>query len=112
MKQLKGYRHKYVVLADMLELGELEEQFHREIGGIAANLAEQGELSGIYTYGPLGRYIAEEAKARFPLVNTYWFEDKQAMANALKEVIHPEDVVLVKASRGMKLEDVVNFLLA
>lgn len=112
MKQLKGYRHKYVVLADMLELGELEEQFHREIGGIAANLAEQGELSGIYTYGPLGRYIAEEAKARFPLGNTYWFEDKQAMANALKEVIHPEDVVLVKASRGMKLEDVVNFLLA
>lgn len=112
MRQLKGYRRKYVVLGDMLELGEREEQFHREIGALAANLAEQGELSGIYTYGPLGRCIAEEAKAKFPLGDTCWFADKQVLASILKEVLQPEDVVLVKASRGMKLEDVVNDLLA
>lgn len=107
-EQLGGFGRKFLVLGDMLELGEHEEQFHREIGAMLA----PERVDYVFTFGRLGRFIAEEAARRFPKERVRAFEDKELLASELALVAQPEDIVLVKGSRGMRLEQVVNALLA
>jgi len=104
---LTGYQHKYVVLGDMLELGEEQEEFHREIG---ARLHPE-HIQGVYAFGSLAKWYAEEASKRFPSGRVHWFEDKSELAHHLAGKLTDLDVVLVKGSRGMKLEQVVQQLL-
>jgi len=103
LKELTGYRRKMLVLGDMLELGPEEAAFH---AGIGRQLSpEAADL--VYLYGPLSAHTAEAAKAAYPAGAVRHFADKKALAETLLKEIGPDDLVLVKASRGMKLEDVV-----
>ena len=61
-EQLSGFGRKFLVLGDMLELGEHEEQFHR---GIGAMLSPE-RVDYVFTFGRLGRFIADEAAAALP----------------------------------------------
>lgn len=106
-EQLGGFGRKFLVLGDMLELGEHEEQFHREIGAMVS----PERVDYVFTFGRLGRFIAEEAAVRLPKDRVRAFEDKELLASELAAVAQPEDIVLVKGSRGMRLEQVVNALL-
>ncbi|MFC0562110.1 UDP-N-acetylmuramoyl-tripeptide--D-alanyl-D-alanine ligase [Halalkalibacter alkalisediminis] len=106
LQDLKDYGKKIVVLGDMLELGDNEEVFHYEMGkGIDAE-----KISYVFTFGKLGRKIADGAKENFTENHVLAFDDKQVLIAKLKEVVEESDVVLVKGSRGMKLEEVVNAL--
>ncbi|SDM90509.1 UDP-N-acetylmuramoyl-tripeptide--D-alanyl-D-alanine ligase [Paenibacillus sp. yr247] len=107
-EQLSGFGSKFLVLGDMLELGEHEEQFHR---GIGAMLSPE-RVDYVFTFGRLGRFIADEAAAQFPKGRVRAFEDKEQLAAELAALARAEDIVLVKGSRGMRLEQVVNALLA
>jgi UDP-N-acetylmuramoyl-tripeptide--D-alanyl-D-alanine ligase len=106
-EQLSGFGRKFLVLGDMLELGEHEEQFHREIGAMVS----PERVDYVFTFGRLGRFIADEAAVRLPKDRVRAFEDKDLLASELAAVAQPEDIVLVKGSRGMRLEQVVNALL-
>ncbi|MVO99370.1 UDP-N-acetylmuramoyl-tripeptide--D-alanyl-D-alanine ligase [Paenibacillus lutrae] len=108
VEQLEGYPNKYVVLGDMLELGEQEQEYHRQIGA----LLSPDSLAGVYAYGPLGRFIAESAALQFGCERSRWFEDKAALTAELAARVKPGDLVLVKASRGMRLEEVADALVA
>ncbi|GKS12518.1 UDP-N-acetylmuramoyl-tripeptide--D-alanyl-D-alanine ligase [Paenibacillus chitinolyticus] len=108
VEQLEGYPRKYVVLADMLELGEDEIRYHREIG----SLLSPDALTGVYAYGPLGRQIAEAAGESFGPERVRWFEDKAELTASLHAALKSGDLVLIKGSRGMKLEEVAEALLA
>lgn len=94
------------VLGEMLELGPLSEREHRRIGaelaafGLAELIAVQGDA----------RFLAEEAAVRG--VSTVFVADAELAVQALQGVTTPEDVILVKGSRGVKLERVVAALLA
>jgi UDP-N-acetylmuramoyl-tripeptide--D-alanyl-D-alanine ligase len=96
-----------VVLGDMLELGDIADEAHREAGRQVAALGVD-EFLGV---GPRARLAVQEAQAWGPVearcVST--FED--TVAHLLKRLT-PGDVVLVKASRGMRLERVVDALMA
>ncbi|WP_431309017.1 UDP-N-acetylmuramoyl-tripeptide--D-alanyl-D-alanine ligase [Halalkalibacter lacteus] len=106
LQDLKDYGKKIVVLGDMLELGDNEETFHYEIGkGI-----DTGKINYVFTFGELGKKVAEGAKVNFSENQVLAYDDKQALITKLKEVVEEGDVVLVKGSRGMKLEEVVNAL--
>ncbi|GGI43331.1 UDP-N-acetylmuramoyl-tripeptide--D-alanyl-D-alanine ligase [Paenibacillus marchantiophytorum] len=107
-EQLGGFGRKFLVLGDMLELGEHEEQFHRGIGAMLS--AERVDY--VFTFGRLGRFIAEEAEARFPQGRVRAYEEKEQLAAELIALADKDDLVLVKGSRGMRLEQVVNALLA
>lgn len=96
VEQLEGYPRKYVVLADMLELGEDEIRYHREIG----SLLSPDALTGVYAYGPLGRQIAEAAGESFGPERVHWFEDKAELTAALHAALKSGDLVLIKGSRG------------
>ncbi|SES01940.1 UDP-N-acetylmuramoyl-tripeptide--D-alanyl-D-alanine ligase [Salipaludibacillus aurantiacus] len=106
LQDLKGYKKKIVVLSDMLELGADEETFHFETG----KDIDADKIDYVFTFGVLGKKIAEGAKENFQDHCVFAYEDKQALIAKLKEIVEKEDIVLVKGSRGMKLEEVVNAL--
>ncbi|MBO1627660.1 UDP-N-acetylmuramoyl-tripeptide--D-alanyl-D-alanine ligase [Bacillus arachidis] len=106
MNGLDGFSKKVVVLGDMLELGNQEVQFHYEVG----KLIDPARISYVFTYGRLGTQIAEGAKINFPNERVKAYDNKEELVKDLKAIIDVKDVVLVKASRGMKLEEVITML--
>ena len=107
LTQLGGSNRTIAVLGDMLELGPEAQNMHREIG---AYLVEQG-VTYLIAAGGLGRYIAEGARragmAPSQIVDV---PDAVAAGQALKTLATKGDVILVKGSRGMKMEQVVDAL--
>ncbi|MBQ7718598.1 MAG: UDP-N-acetylmuramoyl-tripeptide--D-alanyl-D-alanine ligase [Clostridia bacterium] len=92
---------KIAVLGDMLELGHLSEQSHRDVGKAAA----QNSIDYLFTYGEKSVAIIEGA-AEAGLLNAIHFSDKQKLSDYLIKFLKPGDFVLIKGSRGMKMEDV------
>ncbi|MGG0175000.1 UDP-N-acetylmuramoyl-tripeptide--D-alanyl-D-alanine ligase [Gottfriedia acidiceleris] len=104
--ELKGYNRKFVVFGDMLELGDQEIAFHEEIGEEVVNL----HFDFLYTFGPLSKFAATSAFEQMDSSRVKSFADKNKLIEDLLQQVGPNDLVLVKASRGMKLEEVVNAL--
>ena len=98
--KIRGKR--IAVLADMRELGDHGKEEHSLVGREAAQLG----IDYVLTYGDLARSIHEAAKVPFAL----HYDQKNMLAEYLAELIAPGDAVLVKGSRGMKMEDIVTFL--
>ena len=98
---------RIAVLGNMLELGQETGRMHREVGQF---LAGQG-LSRLIACGTLGRYIAEGARQGGMAASEIdEVADAAAAADHLKRIVRQGDVVLIKASRGMKMEQVVHAL--
>jgi len=106
LSELTGYRKKIAVLGDMLELGEKEVEFHEEIG----QWLHPDKADYVFTYGKLGERIAKAAEPAFPKGHVKAYDNKEALAADLAQLVAPMDVVLLKASRGMKLEQVLEYL--
>jgi UDP-N-acetylmuramoyl-tripeptide--D-alanyl-D-alanine ligase len=88
------------VLGDMLELGDHAPKAHEAVGAIAAQKAHV-----ILAYGPDGEYVQKGAtEAGMAEENALWFTDRDALAQYLKQISQPEDVLLFKGSRGMRME--------
>ncbi len=91
-------------LGDMLELGAFEEEAHRALGEEAA----RSGLRRLATFGPRSRRTAEAAReAGLPAFHT---EDIQELIRWARAEVPSGDVLLVKGSRGMKLERLVEAL--
>ena len=100
-------RARVAVLGDMLELGRQALPLHREVGQFAAAL----KLTRLIVCGDLGREIA--VGAREAGMSSHAIEhlpDASSAADLLKKTIRQGDVVLVKASRGMRMEQIVQGL--
>lgn len=106
LERMKGYRNKIAVLGDMLELGDSEEEYHREVGTCLSS----GKLDYLFTYGKLGKLIAEGAANVLDADHIFAYHDKSELIHKLESVVSPKDIVLIKGSRGMKLEEVVEVL--
>ena len=91
---------KVAILGDMLELGEFEEDIHREVGKYA-----NGKIDVLITIGNLSKFINEEYNG-----TKYHFNTKAEAIEKLNDIINNGDVILVKASQGMKLLEIVDFL--
>lgn len=95
---------KIAVLGDMLELGDYSETAHREVGKYAA----EKKIDVLYAFGEQSKYIAKEAEKGVEKV--LWFDDKAQLAKTLVQDVKSGDCVLFKASRGMKLEEIIEKL--
>jgi UDP-N-acetylmuramoyl-tripeptide--D-alanyl-D-alanine ligase len=105
---MAGGERRVAVLGDMLELGPRSAEIHRERGRDYANRVEI-----LAAVGPLGREIAEGAtRAGLALGAIHLFADAAAAAARVPDLVREGDAVLVKASRGVRLEAVVDALLA
>lgn len=96
---------KVAVLGDMFELGEKEEELHREIGAYVAEKA----VDVLICAGELSRFMYEEAVKKSS-GEVYYFKTRDEMMTYLKEILKPGDNILIKASHGMQFEKVVEFL--
>lgn len=103
VSSLPGYERKILVLGDMLELGPDEVEFHYEIG----KALQPEKINLVYTFGKLANEIARGARESLLENQVLTFTNKQALIDELKKQSTPDTLVLVKASRGMKLEEVV-----
>lgn len=99
---------RVVVLGDMLELGAHAEALHREVGRHVAELAP--DL--VFAVGQDTRaYVADEAVRRgYPPGQIHLFDSPAQAAAALSEAVSAGDAVLLKASRGMRLERILDDL--
>ena len=104
---LSGFENKILVLGDMLELGGQEKDFHLKIG----ELISSDRIDRIFTYGPLAEFIAKGASKTFSAgEGSILFKISSSLIEELKTSTQANDIILVKASRGMKLEEVVQAL--
>ena len=106
ISQLPGYRNKILVLGDMLELGPAEKEFHFKIG----ESIDPEKIDYLFTFGELSDFIAKGAKAKMSSERILTFTEKAPLIEALQKLVNEETIVLVKASRGMKLEEIVKEL--
>ena len=100
-------KRRIAVLGDMFELGNFSEKLHRDVGKVVF----ENNIDTLFLIGKDAIFIAEEAqKLGFNKENLYHFDDKEQLLKKLKDYINPQDVILFKASNGMKLFEVVEEL--
>ena len=99
------HRRKVAVVGDMKELGAGSEQFHRAVGSYFA----QNGANRLIAIGDLARFMAEGAKGA-GLEQSDWFPTINDAKNALLRELRSGVTILVKASRSMAFEQVVEFL--
>ena len=98
-------KRKIAVTGDMLELGDYSRTAHEAVGRYAA---ENG-IDILFTYGKNSEYTAAKAK-ELGLGDVRHFDNKEELTVSLADEVAPGDAVLFKASRGMKLEEIINGL--
>ena len=98
----KGAKH--IVLSDMLELGNSSKKEHKAIGKLVKKMG----FDNLYTFGneSLNTFLAAKG-----VENNFYFKNKEDLTEILKVVVKEGDVVFVKGSRGMKMEDVIDSLI-
>jgi UDP-N-acetylmuramoyl-tripeptide--D-alanyl-D-alanine ligase len=101
LADLKG--RKIAVLGDMLELGSYEEEGHRKVGRRVAEVVDK-----LVTVGELGAVIGREAVAvGMDESDVFFAQDNDEAAESLRNLVTSGDLVLIKGSRGMHMEDIV-----
>ncbi len=98
----KGGR-RLVALGDMLELGSFEQEAHRIVGRRATQVVDR-----LLVVGPLAHIAGQEALQHgFPPERIFFAESKGQLIERLQAELQPGDHLLVKASRGSQLEEIV-----
>ena len=90
------------VIGDMLELGDVSRDAHYGVGKKAA----ENKIDSVFTYGERSLETAKGAKDG-GVTDVRSFNDKAELSKELSSFLKEGDAVLFKASRGMKLEDVI-----
>ena len=107
LKILGRYKNRKVaILGDMFEMGEHTEYGHRLVGKCAIDNTDV-----LIAIGKDSKFICEEANSLgFNKNNIHHFNTKEEAIEKIDELVNKDDVVLVKASRGMELEKIVEYL--
>ena len=98
---------KIAVLGDMFELGSFAAPLHTSVGEYLGKVG----INCLVAVGELAKYIAEGARES-GVSHVYHCADKREAKKLLPEVVKPGCTVLVKASRGMVMEEISAFLMA
>lgn len=106
--QLEVRGRKIAVIGDMLELGSYTIEAHKEAGRQAAAICDT-----IMTVGLRAKFLQEGAKEeKFNMKKFFQHHDAEAAGEALERYIQPGDTILIKGSQGMRLEKVVEAIMA
>ncbi len=99
-------KRSIAILGDMFELGEYASSLHKEVG---AFIGKEKVIDFLITVGEMSKHIQGGAVENgFKQENTVHFNNQEELILKLQEFIFQEDLVLVKASRGMALEKTVD----
>jgi UDP-N-acetylmuramoyl-tripeptide--D-alanyl-D-alanine ligase len=107
LAQTRVVGRRLAVLGDMLELGDQAPLLHEEVGTLVA----QSGIDQLMTFGPLAQYIAQGAqRAGMAAACIHVTTQPEEAVTRLRALLRPGDVVLLKGSRGMAMERLVNAL--
>ncbi len=108
LKELYGHKRKIVVLGDMLELGDFSSEEHEKLGALVAKVA-----GVLVTVGVRARKIAEGALEHgMDEAAIFQYDSVERASNELQEMMRPGDYILVKGSQGVRLEKLVEEIMA
>lgn len=106
-----GNGRRIAVLADVLELGKDSGKLHEGIGQFIIEEQNKGRrLDYLFTVGKEAAHISDYVKAHSD-IPVFSAESKDEVMNELETKLQKEDWVLVKGSRGMKMDEVVKRLI-
>ena len=95
---------KVAILADMLELGENSAQYHFEVGEFACH-----RVDVLIAIGEMAKHIIDGAKKSGMNEDClYHFKDNEQTKARINDILQEKDAVIIKGSRGMKLEEVAD----
>ena len=97
---------KIAVLGEMLELGEKSREFHRDVGICAA----QEKPDMLFVLSGAAEICGGAVENGYPADKCVYCGDKDTLYSALSQTLCEGDAVLFKASRGIKLEEIINKL--
>ena len=97
-------RRRIAVLGDMLELGEYSESLHHKVGEEVV----KNNIDVLVTVGEMGSVISNVAKDS--KTEIFHFENNADAINKIKSIMKAKDIILVKASNGMKFKEIVEAL--
>ena len=106
LRDLPGMR-KIAVLGDMLELGKYTIKAHQDAGNIAGSF-----VNLLVCVGSRAKFIADSAFNQMPAENIHRFETSDEAKLKVKELIKEGDTVLVKGSQGIRMEKIVEEIMA
>lgn len=108
LNEVKYAKRKIAVLGDMLELGRFSSEEHEKIGTKIPPIARI-----LITVGIRARKFAEGAlKTGMPEQNILQYDDAKRAGKELQNLLQPGDVVLIKASQGIRAERIVEEIMA
>ena len=107
LSQFQTRGRRILVFADMLELGSQSRSLHIQVGKMVA----RSQVDGLISLGPLSRFVSQTAKKENPSLDAYHCTTLNELHQRLQGYCQPEDVILVKGSRGMQMERTVQFLI-
>jgi UDP-N-acetylmuramoyl-tripeptide--D-alanyl-D-alanine ligase len=108
LSEIRGAKRKIAIIGDMLELGQFSSRAHEKIGELVPKCADV-----LFTIGVRARKVAETA-VEFGLHEKFVFQydDSEKAGRELQNFIQPGDVIMVKASQGIRAEKVVEEVMA
>lgn len=96
-------KRKIAILGDMFELGEYSKKLHKEVG----KQVYKNNINILLCSGENSKYIVKQAEAEgMSKDNIYYMQNKEDIIEKVKEIMRDGDVILVKASNGMKFYDI------
>lgn len=98
---------KIAILGDMLELGALTEQAHREVGGLAGQ-----KVSILIGVGHKSKFTLEAAAEYLKPEQIAWYDNSEEAKIHIQNVLQPGDLILVKGSQGIRMEKIVKEIMA
>ncbi len=100
-----GYQRRIVAAGEMLELGDSSEELHRECGRAAAGLGQIDWIFGVQGYA--ADFVDAAVKAGHQRERTAFFENSQEAAKFLEQFVAQGDLLLLKGSRGVRMERIL-----
>ena len=97
---------RIAVIGDMLEIGKFTIEAHKAVGEHAVKVADY-----LVAVGPRAKFAADEARAR-GMQNIESFSTSEEAAAHIKEILQTGDLVLVKGSQSMRMEKIVEEIMA
>jgi UDP-N-acetylmuramoyl-tripeptide--D-alanyl-D-alanine ligase len=104
--ELEADGRKFLVLGDMLELGDQTRQLHRQVGARTA----AATIDGLFVTGAMADEVAAGAQQHGMPAQRLVVGDKSELIQTLKALLLPGDCLLIKGSRGMTMETVLDAL--
>ena len=102
VKQMNGFEEKVLVLGDILELGDRAREFHESVAEVI-----EAPITVLFTYGVHAEWIQAAVQAKSLNLKYTHFASKEDLVQALNPYLTKHSLILFKASRGLKFEEMI-----